>query len=133
MQQASQQTAPSTGTPAAALDDALNPRVRHVFVQANSAGQMTCQPEELDITGREDGVLIRFHLQSVNWVFPATDAITVQEPKTQFPFPSWTLGPNQAALVDASTAPGEFQYTIHIVHKTSGQRSQLDPTIKNDF
>ncbi|MFN7724624.1 MAG: hypothetical protein ACK5QH_06095 [Rubrivivax sp.] len=107
------------------------PRVRTVRVWVDSANQPHALPEQVDVSG--GGVLIQFLLLTNGWAFPAEAAITVQDGGTQFPCAAWTLAPQQAALLDADTSPGIFNYTIHVVHTGTGQRLRLDPTIRNDF
>ncbi len=111
--------------------DGPYPGVRTVRVSVDSRGQPHAVPEQVDVSGA--GVLIQFLLITDGWNFPTTGAVTVTDPGAQFPYPSWTQGPQRASLLDANTDPGTFQYTIAVVNPSTGQRLLLDPTIKNDF
>ncbi|MBT9490160.1 MAG: hypothetical protein IV093_21865 [Rubrivivax sp.] len=110
--------------------EALEQSVRHVLVSVDAQGQPSCVPELLDVSGSD--VLITFHLNAADWVFPDTGAVLVQNGGTQFPIPSWTVHKKQAALLDCDSAAGEFSYTVVVQHAQTGRRARVDPTIRND-
>ncbi|WP_425257998.1 hypothetical protein ACPOLB_21050 [Rubrivivax sp. RP6-9] len=109
--------------------DTVEQAVSHVLVSVDAAGNISCQPAELDVSG--SNVLIVFALAARDWVFPDSGAIVVANGGTQFPIPAWTINNKQAALLDCDTAAGTFSYTVTVQHTSSGQRKSLDPTIKN--
>lgn len=110
--------------------DAVDQTVRHVIVNVDAAGSLTCVPAELNVTGAD--VLISFHLNGEDWIFPDSGAVVVANGGSQFPIPSWTVHRKQAALLDCDSAPGTFSYTVTVQHAVTGRRCSLDPTIKNE-
>lgn len=110
--------------------EAVEQDVRHVLVTVNAQGQPSCVPELLDVSGED--VLITFHLNAADWVFPDTDAVVVTNGGSQFPIPSWTVHKKQAALLDCDSAPGDFSYQVNVQHVQTGQRASVDPTIRNN-
>jgi hypothetical protein len=111
------------------LETALQ-NTRHVIVNVDAAGQMDCVPSELTVTGSD--VLIAFHLNGMDWAFPAAAAVVVSDPEGQFPFPSWTLNDKLATLLDRNTAKASFSYTVTVRNIRTGHQQRLDPTIKNE-
>ena len=109
---------------------AVEQNVRHVLIKVDIAGVVTCQPEVLNVSGAD--VLIAFRLDATNWSFPDTGAVVVSGGGSQFPIPSWTVNPKQAALLDCDTSTGSFSYTVTVQNNTTGQRKSLDPQIRND-
>ena len=110
--------------------DAVAQTVRHVKVDVDAAGKMSCLPALLNVSGSD--VLITFHLQNSDWIFPDTGAVVVCNGGSQFPIPSWTVNRKQAALLDCDSAEGTFSYTVTVQHAGTGRRISLDPTIKNE-
>jgi hypothetical protein len=110
--------------------EAVEQDVRHVLVSVNAQGQPSCVPEVLDVSGED--VLITFHLNAADWIFPDTGAVVVQNGGTQFPIPSWTVHKKQAALLDCDSAAGDFSYTVWVQHAQTGRRASVDPTIRNN-
>ena len=106
-----------------------DPRVRQVLVSVNASGQLVCLPSVVQVSG--PGVLISFELQSAGWEFPGTGAVVVTAGGAQFPWPSWTLDKQHAALLDEDSEAGDFSYTVHVHKPETGQRLSLDPTIRN--
>jgi len=110
--------------------EAVEQTVRHVVVNVDAAGNISCVPAELNVSGAD--VLITFALDGNGWVFPDTGAVVVTNGGSQFPIPSWTLNRKQAALLDCDSSPGSFSYTVTVQHQTSGHKRSIDPTIKNE-
>ncbi len=110
--------------------EAVEQAVRHVLVSVNALGQPSCVPELLDVSGED--VLITFHLNAADWVFPDTGAVVVNGGGAQFPIPAWTVHKKQAALLDCDSAPGDFSYTVNLQHVPTGRRASVDPTIRNN-
>lgn len=110
--------------------DAVEQTVRHVVVNVDAAGTISCVPAELNVSGSD--VLITFALNSSDWVFPDSGAVVVSNGGSQFPIPSWTLNRKQAALLDCDNSPGSFSYTVTVQHASTGHQRSIDPTIKNE-
>lgn len=106
------------------------PTVKHVNVSINEAGQVVCTPETANVNGAN--ALIVFHLETAGYAFPASNAVVVSNPGTQFPYPSWTAYPGYAALFDADGDTNNYSYTVNVVELSTGQTLSADPTVKNN-
>lgn len=103
--------------------------VQRVLIEIDAQGQPTAFPDPVDV--REPGVLLVFRLRTPDWQFPDTGAIVVHQGGSAFPYPSWTIGPQTAALLDLDPAPAVYEYTVTVVHTVTHQRLSFDPTIRN--
>jgi hypothetical protein len=112
------------------LPQAADPSVRHVLVTVDAAGRPSCVPALLPVSGAD--VLITFHLNGSDWVFPDSGAVVVTGGGSQFPIPSWTVHKKLAALLDCDNQPGDFSYTVTVQHVGTGRRVTADPTIRNE-
>lgn len=117
--------------------DAVDTTVVHVIVDvsidAESRTRITCDPPVRTVTETEGpDVSIHFRLRGDDWVFPDTDAIVVTDGGDQFPEPSDTVRPRLAKLLDCNSATGTFSYTVTVQNRVTGQRSSIDPVIKNE-
>jgi hypothetical protein len=92
-------------------------------------GKPVCSPEVVDVT--LPNTLITFALNSGDYHFPDAGAVVVRAGGSDFPYASWTLQANQAALFDLNAIDGNFNYTVTVVHNQSGEVVTVDPTIKN--
>lgn len=103
-----------------------------VIVKVDADGKPTCTPAILSVSAPSVDLL--FILQATGYVFPASNAVVVTNPGTQFPNGSQTVPPanTRATLYDANTLPGDFAYTVTVQHVASGQQSSVDPTIRNE-
>jgi len=110
--------------------DAVEQAVQHVLVNVDTAGNISCAPAQLNVTGSD--VLITFLLSGSDWAFADSEAVVVSGGGSQFPIPSWTVNNKQAALLDCNTQPGSFSYTVTVQHVVTGHKRSMDPTIKNE-
>ena len=94
-----------------------------------SAGQVSCAPDPAKVSAAN--VLIVFDLQTAGYAFPATSAVVVMSPASQFPYPSWTISPGCAALLDIDGDTNTYNYTVNVVDLSSGNTISVDPIIKN--
>lgn len=103
-----------------------------VIVKVDATGNLSCTPAILSVS--TPNVDLLFIVQTTGWAFPASNAVVVADPGTQFPNGSQTVPPanTRATLYDANTLPGDFAYTVTVQHVTSGQVLRLDPTIRNE-
>lgn len=104
--------------------------IETIFVTVSGEQVVRCRPDPADVRG--SNVLLHFRLVTDGWVFPDEGAVVVAQPGGSFPYPSWTLGPQSAALLDTVQAKGDFAYTVTVLHQTSGRRLSFDPTIRNE-
>lgn len=101
-----------------------------VQVNVDSKGNVSCSPDPIPVKGAN--VLIQFKLVGEGWEFADKDAIVVDNPGSNFPYPSWTLKPQRAALLDADNSTGDFKYSVTVVETSSGRPVVFDPTIRNE-
>ena len=101
-----------------------------VQVSVDTSGNVRCSPDPVPVQGK--AVLLNFKLVGDGWAFADKDAIVVTDPSGNFPYPSWTIKPTQAALLDLDQDTGEFAYTVSVVHTATGQCVKHDPTIQNE-
>lgn len=107
----------------------MSDNVRFVFVTVSGQEVVRCTPDPVDVSGAN--VLINFRIVTDGWVFPDTGAVTVADGGASFPYPSWTVAPQSAALLDTVAAKGDFSYTLALTHVASGRRVTVDPSIRN--
>ncbi|MEP7295610.1 MAG: hypothetical protein ABI702_05430 [Burkholderiales bacterium] len=102
-----------------------------VIVTVDTQGIVACTPENVAVRGCD--TVLKFVLQTKGYVFPEKDAIVVDKPGQQFPFPSRTLPkqPTKATLYDHNSAHGDFKYTVYVRDVATGKILELDPMISN--
>ncbi len=100
----------------------------NVEVSVVAGGKAVCNPDIAVVN--EPGTLLSFQLVTPGWAFPSEEAIVVRDPGNNFPYPSWTVQPQLATLLDADTDSGDYAYGV-VVQSESGQRIFVDPTIRN--
>jgi hypothetical protein len=103
--------------------------VSFVFVTVTGENVVRCTPDPVVVSGTN--VLVNFRLVTDGWVFPDTGAVVVANGGPSFPYPSWTLAPQSAALLDTVQVKGDFAYTVTVQHAASGRRLSIDPAIRN--
>jgi hypothetical protein len=103
-----------------------------VTVSVDAAGAVACAPEQLTVSGCDE--VLKFHIKTAGYVFPDREAVVVDNPGKQFPFPSRTLPrrPATATLYDHNTEARDFKYTVTVRRLADGELLQLDPTITNE-
>ena len=105
--------------------------VARVNVSVQPDGQISCDPEQLVVTGSD--VHIAFVLEGAGWIFPATGAVVVQGSSSlQFPQPSKTVADRLVTLLDLNSMAGIFSYQVYVQNAITGVMRHTDPTIRND-
>ncbi|RVT49779.1 hypothetical protein [Rubrivivax albus] len=107
----------------------MSDAVKLVFVTVSGENVVRCTPDPAAVSG--SNVLINFRLVTDGWVFPDSGAVVVSQPGSSFPYASWTLAPQSAALLDTVESKGDYSYTVTVMHQASGRRLSIDPTIRN--
>ena len=90
---------------------------------------ITCTPNPVPVDGFH--TLIVFSLDTKGYRFKTTNAIELDKPHKDFPFPSWTVAPTLATLVDLCNTQDVFKYTVNIVDTITDVEYSVDPEIKN--
>jgi hypothetical protein len=93
-----------------------------------TTNEVRVRPDPLPASGSDE--LLVFKLLTGGWSFPDSGALTVAAGGSDFPYASWTINPQLAALFDADGTVADYGYTVTVQH-TSGTVLKHDPTIKN--
>jgi hypothetical protein len=104
-----------------------------VDVTPNASGgvDITCSPNPANIIEGSCNVLLDFTLATPGYRFRKSKTIELDVPVDDFPYASWTLADNQAALYDRNKVADLLKYTVHVVDVKTGQEYSVDPEIKN--
>jgi len=106
----------------------LQGTIKNVVVTVD-AGSVVCTPSTVNVSNPD--TLVVFSLTTGGYNFPASAAIVVNTPNTDFPYASWTVKPQQCAVFDANGVAGDFKYTCTVVETATGHVLSLDPVIRN--
>ncbi len=106
----------------------LQGTIKNVIVTVD-AGNVVCTPSTVNVSNPD--TLVVFSLTTSGYNFPATGAIVVTTPNTDFPYASWTVKPQMCGVFDSNGVSGDFKYTCNVVVTATGQMLSLDPIIKN--
>lgn len=106
----------------------LQGTIKNVTVTTDGT-TVTCTPSTVLVTN--PNTLVVFNLTTSGYNFPATGAIVVTTPNTDFPYASWTVKPQLCGVFDSNGVSGDFKYTCNVVVTATGQVLSLDPIIKN--
>lgn len=103
----------------------------NVVVTVGADNQPVCTPDTVRARGRN--AVLMFELRAAGYVFPASGAVVVADPGTQFPEPSRTVGPRdtRALLLDINSDKRTYKYTVAVQHVATGTIVRLDPAIQN--
>jgi hypothetical protein len=93
-----------------------------------AGGTVTCTPDTVDVT--HANTLVVFTLDTASYTFPSSSAIVVTTSSTDFPYASWTLKPQTAAIFDAKGINGSFKYSATVLD-SGGNPISNDPVIHN--
>lgn len=104
--------------------------IKHVQVRVDDEGKVTCSPDPVKVQG--PNALLVFKMTSPDWTFTDSNAITVENPGTDFPYPSWTIKPTTAVLVDLDNVKGTYSYCVSVVQSSTGRQFLGDPSIQNE-
>lgn len=104
-----------------------------VIVTVDAKKNVLCTPDQVSVSGCD--AVLKFLLQTDGYVFRKDDAVVVNDPGVQFPFPSRTLpkDPTKATLYDHNTMTGGFKYTVYVTDVATGEVLFVDPTIMNEL
>ncbi len=105
-------------------------QVKTVEVSVDEKGNVACSPDPVKVQGAD--ALLVFEMVSPGWTFTDADAIVVDKPGTEFPYPSWTTKPTTAVLVDANTVKASYKYSVAVIQTSTGKRFVQDPGIDNE-
>jgi hypothetical protein len=108
----------------------MSNNVKHVSVTVDSSGAVSCSPNTANLSG--SNVLVVFRLDTPGYAFPVDNAVVVNNPGSQFPYPSWTAYPGYAALFDLDSNTAEYSYTVNVIELSTGRTLSVDPAIKNN-
>jgi hypothetical protein len=111
---------------AVAPDTLLN--VKHVSVTIDSSGNWTCTPDPV-VVGQSNVLVYATLDNSPGYSFPDTGAIVIDNAPSDFPYQSWTVKPQLAAILDLHANLGDFKYTVNAIGP-NGPVS-YDPVIRN--
>lgn len=102
-----------------------------VTVSTGDDGEVVikCTPNPVPVDGLH--TLIAFSLDTKGYRFKTTNAIELDKPHEDFPFPSWTVAPTLATLVDLCRTQDIFKYTVRVVDTITDVEYSVDPEIKN--
>jgi len=100
-----------------------------VSTDGNGDVTITCTPDPVSVGS--SNTLIGFSLDTPGYRFRAVDTIELDEPNSDFPYPSWTVQPTLATLLDLCNQVDVFPYTVYVVDTATGQEYSVDPEIKN--
>ncbi len=106
----------------------LQGTIKNVTVTTDGT-TVTCTPSTVLVTN--PNTLVVFNLTTSGYNFPTTSAVVVTTPNTDFPYASWTVKPQQAAIFDAKVVNGDYEYTCTVVETSSGKILSVDPIIRN--
>ena len=111
------------------IDNAVVPVSVTVTTDDKGDVNITCTPNPVPVNGFH--TLIAFSLDTKGYRFRTVDAIELDEPDPDFPFPSWTVMPTLATLYDLCNTVDVFKYTVHVVNTITDVEYSVDPEIKN--
>ena len=111
------------------IDNAVVPVSVTVTTDAKGEVIITCTPNPVPVNGFHS--LLSFNLDTRGYRFRTVNAIELDEPDPDFPYPSWTVTPTLATLYDLCNTNQLFKYTVHVVNTISDLESSVDPVIQN--
>ncbi len=88
-----------------------------------------CSPNPVPVDALHS--LISFSLDTKGWRFRTTNAVQLDEPDPDVPFPSWTIAPDQCMLFDLCQTNVTLKYTVNVVNVLNDAEYSVDPEIKN--
>jgi hypothetical protein len=111
------------------IDNAVVPVSVTVTPGDDGGVKITCHPNPVPVDGVH--TLLSFSLDTRGYRFRTIRAIELDEPDSDFPFPSWTVAPTHATLYDLCETDNVFKYTVHVVNTITDVEYSVDPEIKN--
>ena len=110
-------------------DGSVAPVSVTVSTDGNGNVTITCTPNPVNVGTYN--TLIDFSLDTPGYHFRAANTIELDEPNSDFPYPSWTVRPTLATLLDLCNQVDVFPYTVYVVDTATGQEYSVDPEIRN--
>lgn len=104
--------------------------IKHVLVTVQDDGSIQCTPDPVVVRGKN--VLLVFRLVTGGYAFADENAVVVTNPDSDFPYPSWTVKPQLAAVLDIDNVINSYAYTVSVVRSATGECLDGDPTIRNE-
>ena len=111
------------------IDNPVVPVSVTVSTMPDGTVDIQCSPNPVQVNGF--ATLLTFHLDTRGYRFRTLDAIELDEPDPDFPYPSWTVTPTLVTLVDLCNTQQLFKYTVHVVDTITDVEYSVDPIIKN--
>ena len=111
------------------IDNPVVPVSVTVSTTPDGTVDIQCSPNPVPVSGFE--TLLTFHLDTRGYRFRTLNAIELDQPDPDFPYPSWTITPTLATLVDLCKTQAFFKYTVHVVDTITDVEYSYDPIIKN--
>jgi hypothetical protein len=112
------------------IDNPVTPVAVSVTVGEDGSVSILCEPNPVPVS--QCNTLLAFTLDtSTGFRFRTTGAIELDEPDSDFPYPSWTLAPALATLYDLCNNIDTFKYSVYVVDARTGKEYSVDPEIKN--
>lgn len=110
---------------------ALGERVVEVQVNVSPSGQVSCVPDIASVSDTD--VLVKFVLTNDAYQFASSGAVVISAGGVDFPYPSWTVAPKTAVILDRRITRGmDFKYTLYLVKTATGEVIPYDPVIRNE-
>lgn len=112
------------------IDNPVTPVAVSVTVDSSGNVDIVCKPDPVPVSNCN--TLLAFNLDtSTGFRFRTRGAIELNEPDSDFPYPSWTVTPALATLYDLCNNVDTFKYSVYVVDTRTGQEYSLDPEIRN--
>lgn len=92
---------------------------------------ITCTPSTIVVTEPDSLVVFNLADKTGEYVFPTSNAITVEDGGTEFPN-LWFLDGRHVALHDLCSENADYEYTVGVVEASTGKLYELDPKISNE-
>ena len=101
----------------------------NVTVSVSATGIISCSPDPVPVSGAN--ATIAFSLPTAGYAFPASAAIVVSNPASQFPYAAVTASSTMVTLFDNNTDQNSYKYTVHLRNLADNSDMSFDPTIEN--
>ena len=111
------------------IDNPVVPVSVSVTTNDDGSVDIECKPNPVPVDGFH--TLLAFTLVTPGYRFRTVGAIELDQPDPDFPYPSWTVTPTLATLIDLCNTQATFKYTVNIVDTITDQEYSVDPEIRN--
>ena len=110
-------------------DSSVAPVSVTVTTDGNGVVSIHCKPDPVNVG--TCNTLIGFSLDTPGYRFRTVKTIELDQPNDDFPYPSWTVTPTLATLLDLCNQVDVFKYTVYVIDIATGIEYSVDPEIKN--